>query len=520
MKKNTWHRAIEMEKLSEGGMTSVLIDGEDVLLTRVEGRVYACCNECTHLGAPLSEGLLTDHTITCSWHNARFDVREAAVLAPPALVSPCSFDTEVRKGVVYIRRRSRKREKLSPGRDKRTFLIVGAGASGSMAALTLRREGYSGRIVMINAEEHPPYDRTVLSKRYLTGNAPDEDLLLHDRATYENLQIEMANGHPAVDVDAGERRVILDDGRSLQGEKILLATGGMPRRLGISGDELRGCFTLRTLADSRAIVEHLKDAGQAVIMGASFIGLEVASSLRKRDIEVHVVALEKVPLGAVFGEEIGRRVLHMHEENGVRFHLGRRIVEFRGGERVREALLQDGESLDADIVIIGAGIIPSTEYLRDSGLAENGEVPVNGRLETGAEGVFASGDLALVPDRRTGEQRRTEHWVEAERQGRHAARCMLGLKKNYEEPPFFWTRQYGESIKYIGHASGQDRIVFREGVDEGEFLVGYFREGQLLAAATLGKDNEFTLLCELLRRGGNLTQEHFRRGAIDRTVLQ
>jgi NADPH-dependent 2,4-dienoyl-CoA reductase/sulfur reductase-like enzyme len=396
---------------------------------------------------------------------------------------------------------------MPPGSDARTFVIVGAGAGGNAAAETLRREGFAGRIVLIGSEALGPYDRTMLSKDYLSGEAPAKWLPLRGEKFYSRLQIELRTGTRVASLDARSRTLSLADGGTLQGDRLLLATGGVALRLGIPGSELPGCFTLRSLQDTDALIEALGRAERVVLLGGSFIALEAASSLRHRGLEVHVVAPESVPLARVFGERIGRRLAGLHEQAGVRFHLGRTAARIDGDDRVRAVELSDGRQLPADAVLIGVGIRPAVEFLAGSGLAEAGAVPVDARQQTAAEGIFAAGDIALVQDPAGGPPRRVEHWVEAERQGRHAARAMLGKGPLPREAPFFWTRQHGQSIRYAGYAPGWDRVVFRGDPEAESFLAGFYVGGGLKAVAGVGNAREFIRLGQLLEQGRGISPE-------------
>jgi NADPH-dependent 2,4-dienoyl-CoA reductase/sulfur reductase-like enzyme/nitrite reductase/ring-hydroxylating ferredoxin subunit len=501
MQSNDWRRALDEGELKEGAPCAVEVDEKTVLLVRSEGKIYACGNECTHYHAPLNEGLVVGHIVTCPWHNARFDIRDGRLDASPGLNGVPSYETKVEDGQIWIRQTGKGVIAMPEGKDERTFLIVGAGTAGNSAAETLRREGFAGRIVMVTGENHTPYDRTMLSKDYLSGEAPAKWLPLRGQKFYDRLNVEVLLQKPATSVDPAGRTVSFAAGTSMEADRILLATGGMPRRLPVPGADKPGCFLLRSRRDAEAIAAELNRAKTAVVVGASFIGLEVACSLRACNIAVHVVAPEALPLAAMFGERIGRRIKTTHEENGVVFHLGQTVKEFAGQERVGEAVLADGSRLEADCVVIGVGIRPAVDFLEGSGLVKDGEVPVDGRLETPFEGVFAAGDIALVPDGRTGEPRRVEHWVEAGRQGMHAARCMLGATDSYREIPFFWTKQYGSSLRYLGHARHFDQVAFRGDVDGGSFLAGIYVEGTLKAAATIGRNRELIRLGQLLEAG-------------------
>ncbi len=507
MEGNEWKAVAAESALAEGRPVAAVVEERKILLVRLAGRVYACGNECTHYKAPLTDGLLAGHIVTCPWHNARFDVRDGRLVAPPALNDLPSYEVKIEAGQVWVKPKGAATIEMPSGSDGRSFLIVGAGAAGNAAAETLRREGFSGRIVLVTGEPVGPYDRTMLSKDYLAGEAPAKWLPLRGEKFYNRLQIELRTGSRVTSLDPRSRTLALEDGSTLQGDRILLATGGFALRPGIPGIELPGCFTLRSLADADLLIAALSQAAKVVLLGGSFIALEAASSLRHRGLEVHVVAPESVPLVRIFGEQIGRRLLSLHESQGVRFHLGRTASRVEGDGRARAVELSDGSRLPADAVLIGVGVRPAVEFLAGSGLAVAGAVPVDARQETPAEGIFAAGDIALVKDSAGGPPRRIEHWVEAERQGRHAARAMLGKSPLPREAPFFWTRQHGQSLRYLGHAPGWDRVVFR-GEPEGEsFLAGFYAGGALRAVASVGRSREFIRLGQRLEEGRGLGPE-------------
>jgi NADPH-dependent 2,4-dienoyl-CoA reductase/sulfur reductase-like enzyme/nitrite reductase/ring-hydroxylating ferredoxin subunit len=519
MEKGEWKKAIRESELAEGTAVGVEIEDAKILLARSEGRIYACGNECSHYQARLSDGVLAGHVVTCRSHNARFDVRTGRMLAAPALDDLPSWEVKVESGDVYVRQISKGAIPMPEGEDDRTFLIVGAGAAGNAAAEMLRREGFCGRIVMATGEPVGPYDRTMLSKDFLSGEAPAKWLPLRGEKFYARLKIEVLTSRTVVGVDATSRTVTFEGGDTLQADAILLATGGVPRKLSIPGADLDGVFLLRSRADSEALSAAVEEAagkaGKAVILGASFIGLEVASAFRTRGLEVHVAAPEQVPLAVVFGEEIGRRIRQRHEENGVHFHLGRTAREIRGSGRARQVLLDDGTSLEADLVVIGIGIQPAVGFLKDSGLVADGAVPVNERFETSAPGIYAAGDIAVVPDPLGGEPRRVEHWVEAERQGQHAARAMLGSREPYRGVPFFWTRQFGTSLRYIGFARKFDRVAVRGEVAGDAFLAGFYQGGKLKAVAGMGLARELIRAGQILEAGGSVSPEQLENPKFD-----
>jgi NADPH-dependent 2,4-dienoyl-CoA reductase/sulfur reductase-like enzyme/nitrite reductase/ring-hydroxylating ferredoxin subunit len=510
MENNDWKKAIAENELKEGVPAVVEVEEKKVLLVSSEGRIYACGNECSHYHGPLSDGLIAGHVVTCPWHNARFDIRDGQLVSPPGLNGISSYETKVEGGNVWIRQSGKGTIPMPEGEDGRTMLILGAGAAGNSAAETLRREGFAGRIVMVTGEAHGPYDRTMLSKDLLSGEAPAKWLPLRGQKFYERLNIEVMTDKPVASVDPAERTVTFADGSTMSADRILIATGGRPRTLPVPGADRAGCHTLRSRADAETILAELETASTAVIVGASFIALEVACSLRAREKEVHIVAPEEIPLAGVFGKEIGGRIKRTHEENGVHFHLGQTVKEFAGAERVSEVVLADGSRLGTDLVIVGVGIEPAVDFLEGSGLARDGAVPVNARMETTAEGIFAAGDIAVFPDALSGEPRRIEHWVEAGRQGMHAARSMLGSKDPYRNVPFFWSKQYGSSLRYIGHAPNFDEVVFRGSVTGKSFLAGFYVAGKLAAAATIGKNRELIRLGQLMEAGKSVSPDQLK----------
>jgi len=515
MSKEQWAEAAKERDLKGGVPVSAKVGKANVMLVRVGGRICACGHECTHYGGPLSEGLLVGNVITCPWHNARFDVRDGKMVAAPALDDLVSHPVKVENGAVFIGpARSPGPPTIGVG-DKRTFVIVGAGAAGNACAETLRQEGFGGRILLITAEMDGPYDRPALSKDFMAGELSRKSLPLRRADFYETRSIELLTGSCVTELDAGARTVSFSDGSSVKFDCALLATGGIPRKADIPGANLASFFLLRSLGDAEAITDGVAEAERVVILGAGFIGMEAASSLASRGLEVHVVAPGRAPMEKVFGEQIGKWLQRLHEENGVRFYLGNTARAVSGKGKVQEVVLADGSRIVTDAVVAGLGIVPAVDYIRDAGLVENGAVPVNARLQTKAEGVYAAGDIAVVPDRHTAEPQRVEHWVVAERQGQHAAKAMLGSDAVYSEVPFFWTRQFGTSVKYAGFARQYDKLAVRGSIEAGDFLAGYYSGGRMKAVSGVGRAQEFIALCEILKAGRTVGPEELQDEGVD-----
>src|SRR6185295_14091116 len=454
-------------ELPDGGQVVGHSGGEPVLVVRRGEEIFAIGAQCTHYGGPLGEGLVVDDTVRCPWHHACFSLRTGAAVRAPALNPVTLWRVEREGDRVFVRDKA---EPPAPpavsGPDP--VVIVGAGGAGNCVAETLRREGFQGRVLLLSPEGEVPYDRPNLSKDYLAGNAPEEWIHLHPRYFYDEHRIELVTAR-ATAVDPAAKTVTLADGSRLSYGALVLATGADPVHLPIPGSELPHVRYLRSLADSRGIIERAREAKRAVVVGASFIGLEVAASLRARGLEVTVVAPEDRPLERVLGPQLGDFLRALHEEHGVVFRLGRKPAETAAGE-IR---LDDGEVLPADLVVIGVGVRPNVALAQEAGLAVDNGVLVDELLRASAPDVWAAGDIARWPDPWTGAPIRVEHWVVAERQGTAAARNMLGRNEPYREVSFFWSQHYDVAINYVGHAERWDRIDVAGSIEDRSALLAY-----------------------------------------------
>ncbi len=480
-----------LSQVADGAMLLGHAHGEPVLLARRGDELFAIGAICTHYGAPLADGLLVDDTVRCPWHHACFSLRTGTALRAPALDPVSCWRVEQRDGSVYVR------EKLAPTEPKRllpaagapqSVTIVGGGAAGNAAAETLRREGYSGRITMLSADASVPCDRPNLSKGFLAGTAAAESNPLRSPAFYQEHGIDLKLNAPVATLDTRSRQLHLVDGSRHSYDALLLATGAEPVRLDIPGATLGHVHYLRTLADSRALVAKALTSQRAVVIGASFIGLEVAASLRARNVDVHVVAPDAVPMEKVLGPDVGNFVRKLHEQHGVTFHLGTTAVSI-DQQSVR---LKTGETLRADLVVVGIGVRPNIELAQQAGLSIDRGITVNEYLETSVPGIFAAGDIARWPDRLTSERIRVEHWVVAERQGQTAARNMLGRRERFDAVPFFWSEQYDFGIAYVGHAERWDQAEMdgQLDADTRNCTVTYRQGGKKLAVAVVHRDLE------------------------------
>ncbi|HET7306765.1 MAG TPA: FAD-dependent oxidoreductase [Gammaproteobacteria bacterium] len=474
--------------IPDGGMIGGHVGEENVLVACHGDELFALSAKCTHYGGPLHKGLAADGTVRCPWHHACFSLRTGEALAAPALNPVSCWQVEVEGGKVFVRERVEpprpgRRPKQSPER----VLIVGGGAAGEAAAEMLRREGYEGPLMILSDDSAPPCDRPNLSKDYLAGTAQASWIPLRGPKYYQEHDIALRLNTRVEALDPGAARVILADGTDLHYGALLLATGAEPVRLKLPGGDLPHVRYLRTLADSEAIIAAVEGgAKRAVVIGASFIGLEVAASLRNRGVEVHVVAPEARPLERVMGEALGDFVRTLHESRGVNFHLG----QTAGALDADYVTLQNGERLAADLVVVGVGVRPRTALAEAAGLEVDNGVLVNEYLQTSAPNVYAAGDIARWPDRRTGERMRVEHWVVAQRQGQVVARNMLGAKEAYTAPPFFWSQHYDAGINYVGHAQRWDRIETDGDPQRYDFTARFIGGDKTLAVATIYRDVE------------------------------
>jgi 3-phenylpropionate/trans-cinnamate dioxygenase ferredoxin reductase component len=364
--------------------------------------------------------------------------------------------------------------------DKQTFVIVGAGLAGAKAAETLREEGYDGRLVLLGAEPERPYERPPLSKEYLRGETDREQAYVHEAAFYDEHGIELRSGEHVVRLDPGRRELTLQSDEQLAYDRLLLTTGSAPRRLSVPGSELEGVHYLRTLGDSDALRARLDAGGRLVVVGAGWIGCEVAASARQRGIEVTVIAPHSVPFARVLGSEVGAIYRDIHVDHGVEMLLGTAIAAIEGADRVERIRLNDGRMIDCDAVVVGIGATPRAMLAAAAGLAVHNGILVDERLETSAPGIFAAGDVANQLHPSLG-RLRVEHWDNALQQGPAAARSMLGSTDGYARLPYFFSDQYDVGMEYSGHATDWDRIVFRGDPATREFIAFWLRDGRVLA---------------------------------------
>ncbi|HTF71841.1 MAG TPA: FAD-dependent oxidoreductase [Edaphobacter sp.] len=479
---------VSLASIPDGGKLLGVVDGEEVLLVRRGTQFLAVGAYCTHYHGPLADGLVVNDEVRCPWHHACFSLRTGEALRAPALDPIQCWHIEQIGEKVFVK------EKAVPAAHRRvsttvqpsSIIIIGGGAAGLAAADMLRREGYSGPMTMISADSAPPCDRPNLSKDFLAGTAPEEWIPLRPPEWYSGRNIDLVLNSRAMSLDTKQKKITTEDGKTYEYGALLLATGADPVELPLEGVTPSQIFYLRSFADSKAIVAKATSAKQVVVVGASFIGLEVAASLRARGIVVHVVASDQVPMERILGSRVGAFVRGLHESHGVVFHLGETVRHVDGGK----VTLTGGLTIEADFIVLGVGVRPSISLAEQAGLKMDRGIAVDEFLETSAPGVFAAGDAARWPYPLTRERIRVEHWVVAERQGQTAAKNMLGLHERFEAVPFFWSQHYDVAINYVGHAEKWDTINVDGDIEKRDCSVSYERDGRTLAVVTIFRDLE------------------------------
>jgi NADPH-dependent 2,4-dienoyl-CoA reductase/sulfur reductase-like enzyme/nitrite reductase/ring-hydroxylating ferredoxin subunit len=469
-----------------GDMLLGHVGDEDVLLVRSGSEIFAIDAHCSHYHGPLAEGLVDGESIRCPWHHACFDLRTGEATHAPAFNALAVWKVDREGDRIFVRqKREQHKPRIkgvvdAPGR----IVIVGGGAAGFAASEMLRRQDYRGGIVMLSSEAAAPVDRPNLSKDYLAGSAPEDWLPLRPEGFYAEAGIDLRRGTEVASIDPKARNVSLASGETIPYDRLLLCTGAEPVRLPIPGVDQSHVHVLRSLADCRAIIASANGARRAIVIGASFIGLEAAAALRARDIEVHVVGLEQRPMERVLGAEMGDFVRALHEEHGVIFHLGDTVTSIDG----KRATLKSGGVVEADVVVVGVGVRPRLALAEKAGLKIDRGVVVDAYLETSVPGIYAAGDIARWPDPHSGENIRVEHWVVAARQGQTVARNMLGQHEVFDAVPFFWSQHYDVPINYVGHAEKWDEIAVEGDIAAKDCLLRYKSGGHVLAFASIYRD--------------------------------
>jgi len=516
-------KAAKINDLKDGEMKVVSAgDGKEILLTRIDGNYYALGANCTHYGAPLAQGVLCKGVIICPWHHACFDAKSGNLLDPPARDSLPKYSTKVQGDDVIIMIPEELELPRPPQMikanlaDKRNYIILGGGAAGNTASQALREAGYTGKITMITQEKRVPYDRPNLSKAYLSGEAQPEWMPLRGEDFYKEYDIEILFNTKVKEVNTAAREILLNSNIKLKFDKILLATGGVPRTLNISGSDLKNIFYLRSFNDCDKIIETCKDASKAVVIGSGFIGMEVAHSLHERKLDVTVVAQGEIPFKNIFGSEIGNLIKRLHEEHGIKFKLSSQVSKFEGNDKVTSVVLKNGERIDCDLIVAGIGVKPATDFLKGINLEKDGSIKVDEFLQV-AKDIFAVGDITMFPY--NGNHIRIEHWRVAEQQGRIAGFNMAGKKIIFDKQPFFWTVQAGLNIRYVGNASQWDETIIWGDIKSKKFITFLVKDNKVAAAIGNNRDTEMAAIEQLMLHSRMPTADELKGKEIDLVKL-
>jgi len=488
-KKVDFLQGIAVNDLPSDTIVRGVVGSEDAILIRRGDDFFVIGAQCSHYHGELADGLVVDDTVRCPLHHACFSLRTGTALRAPAIDPIACWRTERVGERVFAR--ARLKQQNAPTSVAATarpapasVVIVGGGAAALAAADMLRRENYAGPVTMISADDSAPYDRPNLSKDFLTGNAPADWIPLRSPDWYQDRKIDLLLNARVTEIDPQLFRVTLADGRNFGFGALLLATGADPVRLELPTTGNLPRLYLRSFSDSRAILAAAVSAKRVVVVGSSFIGLEVAASLRQRGVDVHVVSSDTIPLRRVMGAEVGAFVRSLHEAQGVHFHLGTSVARIDGSQ----VILQNGASVQADLMVLGVGVRPNLQLAQQAGLAVDRGISVDAYLQTSVPSIYAAGDVARWPDPHSKERIRVEHWVVAQRQAQVAARNILGAQQRFEAVPFFWSQHFDVTINYSGHAENWDSIDLRGSLQSRDCTVKYRRGDRTLAVATIGRD--------------------------------
>ncbi|MDB6141569.1 MAG: bedA [Pseudomonas sp.] len=491
------HTVARFADLREDRGTQVEIGELKILLLRVGDHVRAYQAQCPHAGGPLAKGAVCNGRLICPWHKASFAIENGQLCEPPSLDNLTRYPAEVMDGQVQVDDQPLTATPPETVPDDRCFVIIGAGAAGTAAASTLREKGFNGRLLLIDREAEPGYDRTVLSKYVIAGQmTPEETPPLRDDAFYAEQRIERIHGE-VTRLDVQNQRLTLKDGRDFGYQAALIATGGKPHSLPLPGADLPQVLLLRSRQDAQQILKAAAPGARAVIIGDSFIGLEAASALRKRGLSVTVLAHHEIPFVKQFGERIGRALRQLHEQNGVLFRTHVEASGFEGDGRLEAVTLNTGERLDADLVLIGTGVSPVTEWVEGVQREKDGSLRVDEGMQV-AEGLWAAGDIATFP--LAGQPQRIEHWRLAQQHARIAVQNMLGGHERYVDVPFFWTYHFGKRFDYLGHAEQWDDIIYEGSPEHYEFIALLCQQGVVLAVVACKHQRAMALLAERMKQ--------------------
>nr|AZL94761.1 membrane-bound monodehydroascorbate reductase [Nephromyces sp. MMRI]AZL94763.1 membrane-bound monodehydroascorbate reductase [Nephromyces sp. MMRI] len=497
----------DIQQFKEGEMYQIKILGgkESVLLSLQNGNFFCVGNSCAHYGAPMHKGVLGSGYVTCSYHNAQFDLTTGKALNGPSMDGLPKFETKQKDGKLYAILPKTLPLNIEPTfikrdpQDNRVFIIIGSGPGGYSAAETLRQEGYTGKIILISDESFPPYNRPALSKNLKVK--VDNILLREEKFFNDKLELEFMKNTKVESVEPVTHTVKLASGSILKYDKVLIATGSTPNQLNVPGSNLNNIFVLRNIEDNNSIQNFSKEGARVVIIGSSFIGMELASAMNKLGVKVTIISNSKTPFESSLGSRIGNALKNLFEQKGVEFFLNSKIKCFRGKSgNVNGVELDNGEVIQADAVIYGIGVTPNTSILKNITKRSDGSLEVDPFMKVvNSQDVFVAGDIASFPYFKTGELIRSEHWNSAMNQGRIAAKNMMNKFVPYSEIPFFWSSFFGKSIRFSGFAKEYDDICYEGEVDKLNFIAYFTKNQKVIAVAYMGMDNFTSIASEAIK---------------------
>lgn len=521
------HSAGPVAALPPGQMTLADVGGTEVLLCNVDGKITALHPKCTHYGAPLVDGELNGFRLVCPWHHACFDARSGRHVEAPGCDALATYPVEVRGGEAFVtlpeelgdgqrpNPMARPRGQTSgtaPRARARPYLVVGGGPAGAHAVEGIRQGGYTGPVTLVTAEEYLPYDRTQVSKGYLSGDRPAEKMPLRSADFYAELGVDLITGTRVERIDAKGHRAHFAGGGGIDYAKACLATGSSVRTLDVAGADLPAIYSVRTREDAEAIRAAAGDYKSVVVVGSSFIGMESAMALANVGCEVTVVSPEEVPFGKIFGRRVGRAVQAWQEEIGVTFRLGESVAGFEGIRKVTGVKLEGGEVLPASFVVVGIGVSPNSDLVDSLPAGEDGGIPVDEYGYAGYD-LYVAGDIASAPQALDGSRARIEHWRVAAQQGTVAGNNMAGVERKLRSVPYFWTNQAGHNLRYAGHHTSTDNVVFDGSPGAGPFIAYYVEGDRVAAALGFGRDKDLVAIHELMWLGAMPSAEALDPGA-------
>jgi NADPH-dependent 2,4-dienoyl-CoA reductase/sulfur reductase-like enzyme/nitrite reductase/ring-hydroxylating ferredoxin subunit len=496
------HRVANLADLRSDRGLQVKFGEIQALLVLHGDEVRAFQAFCPHAGAPLADGAICQGHLICPWHKAEFALDDGHLCEPPALDALIRYPTQVINGEVHVDDQPVPASSPTLAPDSRCFAILGAGAAGTAAACALREKGFNGRILLIDRESAPGYDRTALSKFVLSA---DMDLAeippLRDDSFYRDNRIERLHGE-VMKLDVVNKRLTLADGRRFDYDAALVTTGGEPRALPLVGADLPQVLTLRNRDDARRILASVQPGGHALIVGDSFIGLEAASAMRTQGVNVTILAHHEVPFAGQLGERIGQALRALHEHHGVLFRTHVDVSRFEGAERngnpvLKTAVLTNGERMEVDMALIGVGVTPVTHFVDGLALEDDGSLAVDDGMRAGKD-LWAAGDIVTFP--LSTRPCRIEHWRLAQQQARIAAGNMLGEGRHYADVPYFWTYHFEKRLDYLGHAEQWDDITYLGDPERFDFLALFCKQGVVAAVVGCERERPMAMLAERMKQ--------------------